>query len=529
MPAAALLLTGITLVSPTQAWAAPAQTLACGSTITQSTTLATDVGPCPGDGLIIAADHVQLDLNGHRVFGVTTPAGASSTENAGVRFRNVTDSEVRNGEVTGFSVGVRIDGGSHDRVREIYAHDNISTTFGDNGDGISAWNSSYDTIERNVATRNGPYSGIALVTGDYSSSNGTLAGVNPAIIETGNAILDNQVSDNNVSVCTSTSCRPRDPNTGQAVASCPTPTSPGCVPRGALTTGGNDEGISVEGPNETNSDVERNVADANGNNGIMVHPSCHDAFTTNVRVTGFPQCVGDVGNIHTLLKNNEADHNGYGRASGDGINLFGMGVSHAINASYETVTGNTTDTNYTTGVTLYSSSCNEYPLNDPRQCASVGNTVERNTAMGNGYDGIDVQPGSDDNQVNRNTVNGNGEDGLEVEMAPTYDAHFNVITDANGNIIYVPGSGASNNVLDGNSGTGNAVFDGEDINPRCGTNDWDNSSFGTVNQPCVLDSENESTGPVGNGNGNGKGSLKDKPAPGTAGPARGQGSGGDQG
>jgi parallel beta-helix repeat protein len=528
MPAAALLVTGITLVNPAQSWAAPAQPVTCGSTITQNTTLATDVGPCPGDGIIIAANHVQLNLNGHRVFGLTRPAGASSAQNVGVEFQNVTGSEVSNGEVTGFSVGVRIDGGSANRVREIYAHDNIAGRAGDNGDGIAAWNSSYNTIERNVVTHNGPYSGIALVTGDYSSSNGTLAGVNPAITETGNAILDNEANDNNVSLCTSAICRPRDPNTGQQVASCPTATSPGCVPLFGLTTGSQDTGISIEGPDETSSDVERNVADGNGNNGIMVHPSCHDAFTTNISVTGFPQCVGDVGNIHTLIKNNEANHNGYGRASGSGITLFGMGVARAVNASDETVTGNTTNNNYSSGVVLYSSGCNEYARNDPRQCASLNNTVERNTAMGNRNDGIDVQPGSDNNQINRNTVNGNGAEGLEVEMAPMYDANYNPITDANGNIIYVAGSGASNNVLDGNSGMGNVVFDGEDINPMCDHNDWDNSSFAKVNQSCVLDSENESAGPVGNGNSNGSGSMKDKGAGANGNSARGQDSQGDQ-
>ena len=42
-----------------------------GQVITQSTTVHGDVGACPGDGLIVAADGIVLDLNGHEVSGST--------------------------------------------------------------------------------------------------------------------------------------------------------------------------------------------------------------------------------------------------------------------------------------------------------------------------------------------------------------------------------------------------------------------------------------------------------------------------
>lgn len=48
---------------------AGAAEIGCGAVITQSTTLHQDVGPCPGLGLIVAADDITLDLNGYRVFG----------------------------------------------------------------------------------------------------------------------------------------------------------------------------------------------------------------------------------------------------------------------------------------------------------------------------------------------------------------------------------------------------------------------------------------------------------------------------
>jgi len=54
-------------------WAVP---IVCGDTITVSTTLTADIGPCAQDGLIIGADGITLDLNGHRISGLGVPAGA---------------------------------------------------------------------------------------------------------------------------------------------------------------------------------------------------------------------------------------------------------------------------------------------------------------------------------------------------------------------------------------------------------------------------------------------------------------------
>lgn len=41
----------------------------CGDEISQDTTLAADLGPCEGAGLIAVADGVTLDLNSHTIAG----------------------------------------------------------------------------------------------------------------------------------------------------------------------------------------------------------------------------------------------------------------------------------------------------------------------------------------------------------------------------------------------------------------------------------------------------------------------------
>lgn len=471
--------------------AARAKTLTCGAVVTQDTTLAADVGPCPGDGLTIGAGHVTLNLNRHQVFGHLNSFGTgASTDSTGIHFNNVKSSTVTNGEVFDFAAGVRIDGGSGNTVTRLYDHDNISPIGGNNnGDGIAIWNSSYNTISQNIVNHNGQYSGISLVTGPYSATNGV---VNPAMSGTGNKVLNNDVTNNNVSLCS------------RHVSGQPAPCMPagttGSFPYGSQIPGSVDAGIRVEGPNMTNTDVERNKVSDAGTNGIWVDPSCHDAFLVPMaQVT----CTGDVGNIHTLIKNNVSNHNGYGRTTGFGINLFGMGVSKAVQGSHDTVVNNTTEYNRDGGIILYSSSCNDYPSNDPRQCAATDDKVLNNLSSFNGLslgvnnsqgDGIEMSAGANRNTVSHNVVNGNDSDGIGVEMAQQYDANGNPVVDANGKPVYIPGSGASYNVLSANHGTGNHYLDGEDQNPGCGTNDWDLSAFITVNQPCVLDSDQPGDG-----------------------------------
>ena len=48
---------------------APASHVACGDTITADTTLDNDLIDCPNNGIVIGADDITLDLNGHGIDG----------------------------------------------------------------------------------------------------------------------------------------------------------------------------------------------------------------------------------------------------------------------------------------------------------------------------------------------------------------------------------------------------------------------------------------------------------------------------
>src|SRR6058998_20253 len=77
----------------------------CGAVITKSTVLTTDIGPCPGVGIIVAADNVVLNLNGHTVAGNPQLRG-NGPDDQGVLLRQVRGSTVMNGTIQGFDGGV---------------------------------------------------------------------------------------------------------------------------------------------------------------------------------------------------------------------------------------------------------------------------------------------------------------------------------------------------------------------------------------------------------------------------------------
>ena len=50
-------------------WRLTYRHVGCGDTITTDTTLESDLVDCPNDGIVIGADNITLDLNGHTIDG----------------------------------------------------------------------------------------------------------------------------------------------------------------------------------------------------------------------------------------------------------------------------------------------------------------------------------------------------------------------------------------------------------------------------------------------------------------------------
>ena len=97
--------------------AVQAHALACGDTISTDTTLRQHLLDCPGDGLIIGASGITLNLNGKRITGM------GDKGSAGVAVENVEDVTIRNGTVQNFGTQIFIVGSHRTLVRHMVLRD----------------------------------------------------------------------------------------------------------------------------------------------------------------------------------------------------------------------------------------------------------------------------------------------------------------------------------------------------------------------------------------------------------------------
>ena len=105
---------------------ASASHVSCGDEITADTTLDSDLIDCPNNGIVIGADNIKLDLNGHRIDGDGTEfADCPKNEicDVGVLNDRHDGVKVKGGSTREFGVGVllarsRQPGGGHLLVEE---------------------------------------------------------------------------------------------------------------------------------------------------------------------------------------------------------------------------------------------------------------------------------------------------------------------------------------------------------------------------------------------------------------------------
>jgi parallel beta-helix repeat protein len=153
-----MILVATALSSPAAVANAHRVPLHCGDPITADTTLTADVTGCTGNGLVIAADGITLDLAGHRI------AGAATGDAVGVAVAGHSDVIIENGSVSGFEEGVFARHARGLTVRH------VSFSGAVHG-GILVDGGSHVTLRRNVATRCG--AGIIV-----TRSNGVVIGAN---------------------------------------------------------------------------------------------------------------------------------------------------------------------------------------------------------------------------------------------------------------------------------------------------------------------------------------------------------------
>jgi len=151
--------------------------VACGDTITADTTLDSDLIDCPNNGIVIGADDITLDLDGHTVEGnneLLDPCHKDQFCDTGILDHGHSGVTIGDGAVTHFGTGTFILGVSHNRVHALEASHNTfngvlivesrrsaltgsSTSF--NGletdfPGIAVFGSRHIQIRRTTSTRN---------------------------------------------------------------------------------------------------------------------------------------------------------------------------------------------------------------------------------------------------------------------------------------------------------------------------------------------------------------------------------------
>jgi parallel beta-helix repeat protein len=245
----------------------------CGDVIIQDTTLDSDLVDCPGDGIVIGADGVTLDLGGHMIGGAGDPFLAQTIGvSVGEYPSGVSGVTIENGSVQDFSFGVALESARAVTVRNL--------TIPSAGTAVDSARGQQNRIERNLIY--GASISVADLAGTVVDRNVLSAG---SIEVTGGAhtvVSRNYVAESLRGVRISESADNtviRNTVTGNVTGIWATNSAYRSRIERNLAYGNTGDGIQVEC---CESVVVRNVALANGDDGIYVAWDGLDEFEANL-------------------------------------------------------------------------------------------------------------------------------------------------------------------------------------------------------------------------------------------------------
>ncbi len=162
---ALLVLSSVFVAVSPMTTAAFAQTaISCGDTITKSTTLTSDIGPCSSvDGLIIGADNIILNCNGHTIAG----SGTGESSDAGMLIDGHSGVTISNCKVTGFVYGFLFLDSSYNTL-------SANTASNNRVYGFDIDQSDHNILKLNTASNN-KQSGFDFDYGSYNTLSGNTA------------------------------------------------------------------------------------------------------------------------------------------------------------------------------------------------------------------------------------------------------------------------------------------------------------------------------------------------------------------
>lgn len=342
--------------------------VSCGETITEDTKLANDLANCPGNGLVIGADDITLDLNGHTIdgdgaaedFGIDNTAGHDGVT-------------IKAGSLTEFALGVLVAQASDNRLRDLSVADSHHA-------GIAVVDHSVDVgIEKSSVVASA-FGGIVI---ENESSNVRVEKSKVA----GSGL-------SGVAVIDSSDVR---------------------VEQSSLT--GNAAGVGAERSHHLL--IERNSASGNAEEGILLQEGSSHSVIRNNSASGNAAGVVVVGGDHNVVTKNSLHENavvGVGLLSSDDNlvahnSVVGNGNGEVAGIGVGTVPdqpGTASERNLIAANTLIG--------NDPDGILVLAgqseNVIEGNRSNENSDDGIDVD--SPATTLTRNTANRNHDLGIEA-------------------------------------------------------------------------------------------------------------------
>jgi parallel beta-helix repeat protein len=350
-----------------------ASSVSCGKTITTDTKLDRDLVNCPNNGIVVAADDVTLDLNGHVIDSDGTEFTACPPDepcDIGIVDLDHHGVTIKGGTVREFAVGVVVVGASDSRVARLAVTNSLFTgvqvndssrseldgvTASANGlttdqAGIVVTNSHELTIEKNAVFENGDI-GFFMVGLDDSRIEGNSISRNPEaaiVLEgSGNTLIRNRVSGNGDGLVVSGDANTVSGNQVSDAVGC----ADGCG-----------YGISLEGGT-------RNVIEGN----IVVRARQGDIRVASFEEFGGPPTVGN-----TIRGNLVRD------SDFDGVLVESTAVDTVLERNIAIGVGD-----------------------DGLDVDNAATTVTRNLAVHNGDLGIEAVPGVTDGGGNKANANGN--------------------------------------------------------------------------------------------------------------------------
>jgi len=376
---------------------AHASNVSCGATITTNTKLDSDLTNCPSNGIVIGADNITLDLNGHTVGGDGVPA-PSCFDDDGICDLGISNSAghvgvtIKGGAVRGFDIGISV-AGNENRVQGVATANNSSF-------GLILGDSTGSRIDHNSSVDDG-VSGILMFDSsdsriDHNSVAGTTGYAMPVFGSSRNRIDQNVLTGDQHGILLESSDAHEGSNDNEIRAN-------------RISHGG-----SIEIDHSSDNRVEENTL-SNPGDGILLggaeHTLVRDNSVTDAGV-GFP----DAGGFGILLDG--ADDSLVQRnvvAGGEGPAIFVTSLESESTSDRNVISHNVTRSRLSDGIlvngdataTLVTGNTANENGDDGIRIDAAGTTLTRNTADFNHELGIEAGPGVIDGGGNRARGNGN--------------------------------------------------------------------------------------------------------------------------